>query len=256
MKKTIGALLFGLSLFLNTGAQTLDRETDGLKGPVKSVRQSAGSVRQVYGKPVTRESSFVSVTEYDSSGNKIEVREYQRGVLSKRTTYARDEKGNRVSIRHDADGKIVSKSVGSVDKAGKPLQYAEYNQDGELLWRSVYSYDAQGKFLEAVIYNPDGSVKSRTIFKHNEAGQQVGLEVYDANGKLLQKQSQSASETTSTVYGQTPEDTHESTSQSSKTEIEVDSHGNWTRKSVRISTKRGEKVDNAIQLTTREIAYY
>jgi hypothetical protein len=257
MKKLFGAFLFSLLLIQHTGAQTgSDRESEGLKGPVKSVRLKTAEISQRDGKAFERISSLEILTTYDENGNKTEESRYSRGSLLEKTTYARDDKGTQTKIRYQADGKMIRKSVAGFDEQGKPTGSNEYDANGVLQSKSVYTYDAQGKFLEAAIYNADGSLKNKTIFKHDAAGKQVGLEVYDASGKLLQQQSQSETENTSTVYGTEPADTRQFVNRPTSDSEEFDAHGNWIKKSTPVSVNRLGVTEKIIEVIYREITYY
>jgi hypothetical protein len=259
MRMLLLALLLSLFFVSQIKAQTrTDRQSDGLKGQVKSVQVERADISQVEGKAVESLKWLQSITNYDEKGNKTEELIYgHRGALLEKSVFTRDEKGTRTKIRYKADGTMISREVGRVDEQGRPLEDAYYDGTGALETKSVYTYDAQGNFQEAAMYNADGSLHNKTIFLHDATGKQTGLEVYDASGKLLQKQTETETERTVAMYGQGSSDTMQwKWAKQASLSPELDAQGNWIKKSTPSSITRGERTEEIVEVLYRTITYY
>lgn len=247
-------LFLGFSLNLSAQIRT-DKETDGLKGRVKSVSLERATISRRDGQSAETTRILLSVTTYDEKGNRVEeVRYNSNGSLAEKTTFARDENGNQTTTRYKADGTMSAKWVSTFDASGKMTSGAQYAPDGSLRLKMVRKFDANGKLIEGAMYNADGSLMNKTLFKYDAEGQQAEDTVYDASGVLMQKYIRSNTGDTVTLYDKNGAISYKSVSQSSS--LEFDSHENWIKRTTPRTITQGEKVEEEIEVAYRAIIYY
>ncbi|MBC7910110.1 MAG: hypothetical protein H7Y30_06400 [Pyrinomonadaceae bacterium] len=256
MKKLFGALLFGILSIHQIGAQTItDREGQGLKGAVKSIRVERAEMVKKEDKLVERRRFLMSIFTYDEQGYRTEELSYNPdGALAGKSVISRDDKGIRTTIFYKADGTMRAKWVDSLDKDGRFQGGAHYDADGALESRSAYTYAADGKLIEAAMYNADGSLKNKTVFKHNAEGKQIGYEVYNAAGVLMQKDVQDGANKSNTMYDGNNTMTHNWIAQ--QPSYELDAQGNWIKKSTLQLVTRGDHTEEIVEVLYRTISYY
>ena len=254
--KLFSTLLLGLLLVYIISAQIrTDKEVDGLKGEVKSVRLERTEIFQREGKPVEKARILQSVITYDEKGNKIEELRYNfNGSLAEKMVFARDDKGNQTKIIYKPDGTIDSKWVYNFDASGKMTGGAQYNSDGVLRLKMVRNFDARGKLIEGAMYAADGSLMNKTLFKYYAEGKQTEDAVYNASGTLMQKYMRSDIGDTVVLYDNDGEIRYKAISQSPS--LELDSQGNWIKRSTLRTVTQGDKAEGVIEVVYRTIIYY
>ncbi|MFY9622274.1 MAG: hypothetical protein WAM70_16380 [Pyrinomonadaceae bacterium] len=194
--------------------------------------------------------------KYDSKGNKIEDAYYSwTGATIGRTAYTYDAAGRVLTqAAHDANDVVSWKTVDSYDSAGRKVEWAQY-QDQVLRYKKlfkhedkgrvteeetfefnappgvfvthapvpgkvVYTYDDKQRSKEIATYDPTGALKTTEVRTFDKHGNQLGWEFYNADG--------SARPTEINFY-----ENHTLLGKltgKSRTQIQYDSHGNWTKK--------------------------
>ena len=143
--------------------------------------------------------------KYDSSGNKIEMRYFQKdGSEKSRTTYVYDE-----------NKKLVEESL--------------YRSDN-LIQKYVYLYDENGNIYCKNNYGSDGiTITTQNFYKYDPRGNKISEEIKTKdnkyNWKITQKYDNHNNEVEYTYYGS---DTNSTTKWTY--EYIYDTHGNWTTK--------------------------
>ena len=257
MKKLFGVMSLILLLTHLTNAQAqLDREFDGLKGSVKTVRLERAEVSQRDGKAVESPRQLESVTTYDEKGNKTEALNYDYKGISRRSVFTRGENGNQIQTKFKPDGSVDSKWIQTYDARGRMSGGAQYNADGVLQRKSVSTYDPNGKFVDGAMYNADGSLINKTVYRYDAEGKPTGLDLYNANGVLIMKSVDTASESVATLYNDdgTVQTQFANARQSSTQEF--DSHKNWIKQSTPKSVVRAGQAAESVEVLYRTITYY
>ena len=255
MKKVLGVLLLSLSLASFTSAQTMtDRETDGLKGKVKSVRVESAHVSKRDGQAFESSRRLQSEATYDEKGNKLEeIRYNSRGAIEERVVSGRDEKGHPTKTQYKADGTIASKWVFNYDAKGKMTGGAQYAADGTLQLKMVREFDANGKFISGAMYDVNGALMNKTVSVYDAQGKQAKDTVYNAAGALLQELVRAGGVDTVTMYDSDGTIRYKAVSQSPA--VESDSNGNWIKRSTPMTTTQRGKTEEGIEVVYRTITY-
>lgn len=230
-----------------------------LKGPVRSVRVEHARRAVEGGKVVESPRRLLSLTTYDESGTAVERTTFDhRGAIQSRETYGRDEQGNSVTSLYGPDGKLRSRSVSQTDgpegagrfvlaiygpsgevtkhsiqrrmAGGRIAEQDAYDERGVLIQRNVYTYDGAGRQVETTHYGPEGRLRHKTVWP---AGGGLHFVTYDNDGSLFLEQ-----------RNEPP------------VVEETDSHGNWTKKSERVTSTQGGGTREYIQITYRAIEYH
>ena len=234
-------LLFTGSTF--TQGKT-DRDRDGLKGPVQTVRVRKMTTLDENGKQSASPLLLTHVVTYEQSGNRTDVAFYDRiGAFSRRIVYTYDPETRKRSglITYDSQNSMVRKVVdingGSGFKKNRTIY--DFNDDGSVYRRTELAFDDLGELLEVAEYQPDGSLvkKDRAPFKEPELEYVVAAQ-------------RPASEDVDRVV---------ISSGSGRGEyFEPDPHGNWTR-GITVSSSRtfasGKKIKTT-EVVYREFTYF
>ncbi|HEV2903575.1 MAG TPA: hypothetical protein VGW32_00930, partial [Pyrinomonadaceae bacterium] len=219
--------------------------------------------------------------KYDDKGNKLEESFYSwTGAHLSQTTYTYDPAGNMlIQTARNLNNATSSKTVNSYDAKGRVIQWEQYegnvlrykklfkhDEKGRIAeeetfefnkppnvffshapepGKIVYTYDDKRRSKEIATYDPIGALKTREVQTLDEHGNQVGWEFYNAdrsarpteinfyeNHKLLGK-----------LTGQY------------QTQIQYDSHGNWTKK-IHLILPDGAKEPQPWRADYRNITYY
>jgi hypothetical protein len=256
MRNLLGMLLFSLSLACTASAQArVDRETDGLKGRVKSVRVERSKVRKRDGRTFEESKRLQSVATYDEKGNKLEEVGYNSdGAVTWKRVFARDDKGNRTETTYKADGTIDAKWVTTYDASGKMTGSAQYAADGSLRHKSVREFDANGKLITGAIYDANGSLMNKTFFSYDAKGPQARDALYNADGTLVQELVRTDTGYTVVLYDSDGSVRYKSFDQLPSSEL--DSNGNWIKQTTLRTILQGGKPEETEEVTYRTIIYY
>ena len=235
------ALLIIVICCLLTGSAVsqTDREREGLKGPVKTVRVRQVTLVSENDVQTGPPESLVTVVTYDQSGKRTELALYDRSnTLSRRLVYNYDPQTRMRSglTTYNAENVVVRKVADKYDKNGLKVssQIQTFNEDGTLYKRTEITFGPLGELVEANEYNGDGTpIKKPTA---PEA---------------------SIDETSNSAKRQR-EDHLVGFGSSVKEYFDEDSHGNWTRGNAggRVQTYASGRTVKTTEWVFREFTYY
>lgn len=233
-------LICGLCLFTVgvTYAQTTDRERDGLKGPVKTVRVRQATIASEDAKETEGPLLLTHEVSYDQTGNRTELTLFDRsGVLSRRIKY-----------QYGPDGKT---------KVG----LTTYDSQNVLVRRVTHTLGNNGVRVHTTIQdlNEDGTLYKRTEINLGELGEMLEIAEYGPDGSLIKKD-KPAGKSSLPLSGNRPADPDPLVSfgRGGGEYFDNDSQGNWTR-GMTLSTSAtyaSGKKTGATEWTYREISYY
>lgn len=153
--------------------------------------------------PTGNHSLFTSY-QYDSSDALVQstVSEYEDGILTKATTYDKDNNviGYSVSERNDSDqvtkierydgaDKLQEYFVYDYDKNGRTSKSSTYNGDGTLKKYTVFTFNDDGRLIEEHYYDGNDKLTEYYVYDYYESGNRKSLSYYGADGKLISSDS-------------------------------------------------------------------
>ena len=121
MRTTLLISLLFISLAASVNSQRLtDRERDGLKGPVQTVRTRITTTLNENGMRTETPLVLTHAITYDKLGSRTELALYDSsGVMSRRIVYSYDESGRRSGlVTYDSNNSMVRKVVDTYGKGG------------------------------------------------------------------------------------------------------------------------------------------
>jgi len=182
MKKAPLILLLFASLAVAAHSQSsTDRERDGLKGSVQTVRVRKTTTLDENGVRTETPLLLSHVVTYDKWGSKTELALYDgSGTLSRRIVYT-DEPGNKRKsgvITYDSNNSMVRKIVDTYGKNGfeKNRTIEDFNEDGTVYRKLGLTFNSLGEMTEVAEYGADGTLikTERAPFKEPEREYIVG----------------------------------------------------------------------------------
>ena len=226
-----------------TFAQTNDRERDGLKGPVKTVRVRQATIASEDAKETEGPLLVTHEVSYDQTGNRTEL------VLFDRTGNV----SRRIKYQYGPDGKTK-------------LGLTTHDSQNVLVRQVSYRYGSNGLRAHTTIQdlNDDGTLYKRTEITLGELGEMIEVAEYGGDGSLIKKFKPSdvppsPSEPVSTnVRAPKDPDPTVGFGWSPGEYFDPDTHGNWTRGTTGSTSRThasGKKVSST-EWTYREISYY
>ena len=162
-------------------------ETDGLKGPVKQVKQTKYKAFKKFGIVYLGEqdgnaydnSNFIST--YREDGSKSVEMKFCKDGSTNQILY--NEKGLLVELNNTyAGGVIGSHSIISYDKDGKQLEHKMYDAENILFARHEYIYNDKGLLILNNQYEKNEVLSGSTSYLYNENGKNLEWKTVDANG--------------------------------------------------------------------------
>lgn len=176
----------GLSLYSQTRAELISREKIA-KNKIASVTQWT---HKFVKDKVDSKGTISVVTNYDKSGNPVEVLNYkQDGSVSSRHEYKYDKQNRKVEYNQfqvpmgGSQIKLTFKQTFSYDEKGN--KKVELGYDGKTQYRITYSYFDDGKQKEIVKYGVSNAIEEKWTFEHK--GNATTVMVYKPAGKLEKK---------------------------------------------------------------------
>ena len=227
-----------------------ERETDGYKSNVMSVKTERARLKSESGKWVEEKRQMDSVVSYDLDGNRVKYDLYDyRGNLFELSTYLvidgdRAVKNEFKTYDYDPplmapgskadskprDSRFSYKFKYKYDDKGRRTEQAWYSNDGSLWLRYVSVYDEKGNEIEWFRYNADGSVNGRSTAIYDAGGNEVEKTWYRANGALSEKW---------------------------QYDCELDAKKNWIKRSSKKQvTRDGKSFFEPYDITYRQITYF
>ena len=239
--KTTALMLCLLSYSIVYAQAKTDRERDGLKGLVQTVKVRQMTVVTEDEKQMESPLVLSYVISYNRAGSRTELALYDKtGSLSRRVAYTYESRSNRLSelTTYDAYNVMVRKVVDTYGSNGFKSSRAihDYNEDGTFYRKTVLTFGHLGELVEVADYREDGS-----LIKKDAAPLKQPSHPYNAR--------RSPAET---------EDRIVSFERNEGEYFEPDAQGNWTR-GVTSSTFRtyssGKKVKTE-EIVYREFTYH
>ena len=188
-----------------------DRESDGLRGSVQTVKTEVVELTTKDGKSVEGPRSIVQTIDYDAHGNRLKRVDYNRdGSIAQTISYTYDTAGRNTGYEDYTPGLTTPrKHIYVLASDGKKSEYNiiqptgtagdekylyKYDNSGNrvaeelyhkksLISRNENSFDTQGRLILQTIYNPDGTIAAR--IKNSYAGDGKPLERVRHDGDLL-----------------------------------------------------------------------
>lgn len=248
MRRFIFAVVVYLSLFSLSAAQKpkTERELEGLKGLVRTIRVERASLIDRSGNRVDGELVPVEQGSYDITGNLVKYVGYDyRGNIDRVNEYFYID-GDKVSkdtnIQHDynpppaagsgdqTDAKYTRKYKYKYDAKGNVEEKHVYRNDGSLIVKQVNKFDDRGNKIETIITRSDGKVNFHARYGYDSAGNQTEETQISETGSVR-------SNCTYTY--------------------EFDKAGNWIKRVAHIvMPKDGKIVQTPAEVTYRTIAYF
>ena len=236
MRNSIALLMLCLLSATVIHAQVkTDRERDGLKGLVQTVKVRQTTIVTEDEKQTESPLILSHEITYDKAGNRTELALYDKtGTLSRRIVYTHDKESNRLSeLRtYDNHNVMVRRTVDTYDDNGFKSHQAiyNYNEDGTFYRKTVLTFSPSGELLEVADYREDGSLikKAKAPFKQPSY-------TYTA------QRSSAKNEDPIISFGGNAEKY-----------FEPDAHGNWTRG---ITSSRFRNYASGKKVKTEEVAY-
>jgi hypothetical protein len=263
MNRILLTLTALLVFAFHVGAQTKpEREAMKLNGPVKTVRDQTIDVSPKDGQPLPDQIKRISSHTFDEQGREIEYAIFEAdGPLRVRFVFIRDAQGNAVEENHyDARGNLAEKKFNSYrfDAEGRMLEKISRDSTGAVQQRAVNAYDARGHLTEFSAYDAKGEIITRTLNTYDADGKLQSSSFYTRGGKLA-SQSVRDKNTGAMTFTYDPDGVFKRLSEepTKAHEEELDSHGNWTKRTQTAFITRGSgKPEEVIEVTHRTITYY
>jgi Txe/YoeB family toxin of Txe-Axe toxin-antitoxin module len=243
-------LLLPLSVFAQV--PKTDRETDGLKGSVKSVVTEIANLKKTSkGKLVESNRRNEEAITYDSGGNRLtwKTYDYVSGLLFESVTYKRID-GDKVAVYEEVENpnkieQIISTTEDSpANKADPRYSYKfkyKYDDNGNVseeawyhsndaLWLR-YVYRLQSNQREELVYSADGSLNQKYVHTLDDKGNSVEMLAYDTESNKLESK-----------------ETYEY--------LEFDAKGNWTKRITSEGDKKSKFVTRPREVLYRKLTYF
>jgi len=235
------ALLFG-SIF--AADKKSDKEHNGLKGPVGSVRVEKAAITKENEKVVEGQRLRSHKTRYSEKGEMAEMILYNGDYISRFMLFTTDAQGNTLatvfershplspvptddpSAPQPPSSKKVFKHVFKYDAKGNRTEDAVYAEDGTLLGKDIYLFDIDGNHYGVQNFNENG-VTGHSRFTYDSKGMIATQSFTSPTGKIIEKRSY--------VY-------------------ELDAQGNWIKQTASRILDNG-KVE-PLEIIYRTISYY
>ena len=234
-------LIIGICCLVGgTAVSQTDRERDGLKGPVKTVRVRQVTLVSENGLQTQAPVSLVSVVTYDQSGRKTEIALYDGdNILSRRLVYDYDPETKTRSglTTYNSQNVVVRKVTDKYGPNGLKVssQIQAFNEDGTLYKRAEVTFGPLGELVEVSEFNADG-----TPIKKPGSAPQESIDENPNSARRLR------------------EDRLVGFGKSIKEYFDEDSHGNWTRGNTGsiVRTYASGKSVKTEEWAYREFTYY
>ena len=159
--------------------------------------------------------SWKTISKYDANGNRTEALQYNGNTLK-----------YKVLFSYDSKGRIVETETAEFNRLPGTLPSTHSPEPGKV----VHTYDDDKRTKEVATYDVDGTLKGKIAYAYDERKNEVGTTEYNADGSLK-------------------------TSGTQSTNIEYDSHGNWTRKT-RLTQPQNGGQPQPYHAELRVITYY
>lgn len=255
MRKLLAALALGLLCAAAAAAQKqqTDRETEGLRGPVKAVALERASLEARDGRAAEGRRLMSDRLTFDAGGVLVEREEYSiAGVLLRKIVYGKPGGGDRAAERlqraRTVDGYLaVAPPAGSGRARGDdtrrvPEQYKyKYDEQGRI---REWVVEQRGVVNMRIVYNFEGDRREVVSYLGGKALFSRLVETLDARGNVVEAADfdvQTGAVNARFSYGA----------------YEYDAHGNWVKRVVSKQTGEGAQARyEPAQAEYRTITYF
>lgn len=188
-------LLLPVSLAVLASAATppaqgvVEKESRGLKGPVKSVRTKLPAARDG-ARRLSEGAGSEHETAFDREGRKVEESHYDPdGTLSSRSVFTYDGAGASIETRYGRDGtpreQVTRKET--FDRERGVARVIVTGSAGGLYTEFLQRLDAQGRLVESRACDRDGRLQSRSTWKFGAGGALEEFTLYDGGGAVVDR---------------------------------------------------------------------
>ncbi len=185
-----------------------DKELDGFKGPVGSVRIERAAINNETGKAVEGQRTRSFKLRYSEKGELAE-RIYYNGewissvhffhtdtpgvkkeeVFERNPIAASAPQDSNPTVPQPAENKLVFKHVFQYDNKGNRIENSVFANFDQPFGKDIYVFDDKGNNVEFKSYNERGRLVLKSTFTFDNKGAIATSSSYDEAGKLLEKRS-------------------------------------------------------------------
>lgn len=262
MKKVISLCLLLSSLMIYSQNRKTDLQNEGLKGKVKSVRETPyraieeegkiekGEIMKSKSSRVAREieDMYANIhVEYTLQGGRMTMESYkENNSLENKFTYHYDEKRNKTEVKiYEENNSLDAKLVYYYDDKGNKTEIEVYRENGRLEGKVIYTYDDKGDMIGMDFYE-DNLIIYRFTYRNDDKGNVIEGEFYvgDIESKYTCHYDDKGSMIEQNWYN-----SDGSLDSSHTYQYQYDDQNNWIEKITYVN-------DKPIEITTRDIEYY
>ena len=166
-----------------------ERDTLGLRGPVRSLSIFRADVEKQGDRWESQEESPVRNDRFDRWGNLTERLFYDLdGTLRERAVFLYDAGTNEREVRrYGPENSLSGRVVLSYAEHGVRAESHSYSARDVLTERVVFQYDANGREIGSHVYQPNGELRNRTTSRYDVQGNIEEQLWYDAAETLVKK---------------------------------------------------------------------
>jgi YD repeat-containing protein len=199
---------------------------------------------------------YKSVSEFDSSGNKIRETDYNAdGKLLRKTLTTYDSEGNAIEVKsyHNPDGSLSNWLRFSYNLEGDMVGHSSLDKDGQVISVTEYVYNQGGKEKQEITSDGKGKPTHRAVYSFSANGEELTL--FDSRVILERRyvsETNGKGERTELCYDKSGKLTGRETYT-----YERDAQGNWIKEvASEWEDKDGILAFKRTKITRRTITYY
>lgn len=106
---------------------------------------------------------------------------------SKATIITDREEKTATETVTDAGGKVMRKTLFTLDDAGQSTGAIHYDAKGNVRYKEAYKRDAGGQISASYLYSKEDKLLGHRTFVYGSKGEVMQIDDYDAAGKLIPK---------------------------------------------------------------------
>ena len=192
----ISLLILFYSCHNNNKATKNDLQKEGLRGSVKSVKETTYQAEVKDGE-IQKGKIFIQLIKtFNEKGNILEENGCwpdRNDNLKNTCIYDHNEELLGVICYIDIDKingtdyKIYFATIYKNDNIGNKIEEKNYNQGTKLNSISTFKYDEKGNCIEDSAYSPNGSLNSYSIYQYDDKGNKIKENDYKSDGTLKSK---------------------------------------------------------------------
>jgi len=176
-------LLLSFLLFSCTHNRN-DLQKAQLKGNVKSIAES-------YNKDSKDTTDFKTYYAYNTDGNMVEKKLYNKGILLYNADFIYNDNGKLVEKNTFASDSLQDKISYNLDGSGNITGSIDSNFKSHTIVKSTYTYDNQNNLIEADAWNSADTQKNpltfKNGFKYDNKNNVIEEDHFDIKGSLGEK---------------------------------------------------------------------